>query len=44
MIDKKSNNENAKVHVTIGPYTIIGPNVEIGENTDPITCKHNWKY
>ncbi len=33
MIDKTAIiNKNAKVHssVTIGPYTIIGPNVEIG--------------
>ena len=36
MIDKTAIvNKNTKVHgsVSIGTYTVIGPNVEIGENT-----------
>ena len=36
MIDKTAIvNKNAKIHssVSIGPYSVIGPNVEIGEGT-----------
>ena len=36
MIDKTAIvNKNAKIHssVSIGPYSVIGPNVEIEENT-----------
>ena len=32
-------------HVEIGPYSIIGPNVEIGDNTYySISCKYYWIY
>ena len=46
IIDPKAKISN---NVSIGAYTIIGPNVEVGENSDnTITCMYrrtyqNWK-
>ena len=31
--------------VEIGPYAVIGPNVEINDEcNNSITCKYNWIY
>ena len=41
IIDPKA---KISTNVSIGAYTIIGPNVEIGENSIIQSCKHCWTY